>query len=108
MVGSPAFPQRTLRAYEGRTPRLDGRIDPEEWCDAEYFRSGTSWVSVFDPVTTPSDLSLRGWVKRDSRALYFAFEVIDPCIPTPTSLQRCICEFIHTHTHVHMHWGACR
>jgi len=76
LLAGGEFP-RTLSAYPGRTPVLDGRIAPGEWDDATSFTGVKDWVSQFTPSTDPQDLSLRGWVKHDGRRLYFAFDVTD-------------------------------
>ncbi len=70
------FP-RTLDAYPGSTPHLDGVISPGEWDDATQFTGVADWVPAFTKTTNPSDLSLRGWVKHDGKRLYFAFDVTD-------------------------------
>lgn len=70
------FP-RTLDAYRGSTPKLDGLISPGEYADAVEFSGVKDWIPQFTPTTNPSDLSLKGWVKHDGRRLYFAFEITD-------------------------------
>jgi SSS family solute:Na+ symporter len=70
------FP-RSLDAYPGSTPRLDGVISPGEWDDAVTFTGVADWVPAFTPTTDPKDLSLRGWVKHDGKRIYFAFDVTD-------------------------------
>jgi SSS family solute:Na+ symporter len=69
------FP-RSLNAYPGKTPTLDGVISPGEWNDATTF-TNAGWIPQFSITTDPTDLSLRGYVKHDSKRLYFAFEVTD-------------------------------
>lgn len=71
------FP-RTLEAFRGKTPRLDGRIAAGEYADATTF-SGVKgeWISTFSPVTDPADLAVKGYVKHDGKRLYFAFDVTD-------------------------------
>lgn len=69
------FP-RSLHAYRGATPKVDGVISPGEWADAEPF-TNAGWIPQFTPTTNPADLSLRGWVKHDGKRLYFAFQVTD-------------------------------
>jgi SSS family solute:Na+ symporter len=71
------FP-RTLEAFRGRTPKLDGQISTNEYADATVFTGvkGT-WISTFSPVTDEADLALKGYVKHDGKRLYFAFEVTD-------------------------------
>lgn len=56
---------------------MDGILDPGEWSDATPIAGVRDWVAEFSPVLDPGDLSLRGWVKHDSTALYFAFEITD-------------------------------
>jgi SSS family solute:Na+ symporter len=68
---------KTLDAFAGSTPKLDGAISPGEWDDATSFTGVNGWKPQFLPVTDPKDLSLRGWVKHDGRRLYFAFDVTD-------------------------------
>jgi SSS family solute:Na+ symporter len=70
------FP-RTLDAYPGKTPKLDGVISPGEWDDATRFTGVADWIPQFSRTTDPRDLSLRGWVKHDRRRLYFAFDITD-------------------------------
>ncbi len=69
------FP-RTLEAFPGKTPALDGTLSPGEWDDASTF-TNAGWIPQFSPTTDPKDLSLKGWVKHDGRRLYFAFDVTD-------------------------------
>lgn len=71
------FP-RTLEAFPGRTPKLDGQISTNEYADATVFTGvkGT-WISTFSPVTEEADLALKGYVKHDGKRLYFAFDVTD-------------------------------
>jgi hypothetical protein len=71
---------KTLHAYRGTTPVLDGVLSPGEWEDAEDFFHDPSWNSDFQPVKDGSDLSLHGWVKNDGVNLYFAFDVTDDVI----------------------------
>jgi len=70
------FP-RSLNAYPGKTPKLDGVISSGEWDDATAFSGVSDWIPQFSPTSDPADLSLRGWVKHDGRRLYFAFDVTD-------------------------------
>jgi len=70
------FP-RSLDAYPGSTPKLDGIISPGEWDGAVTFTGVADWVPAFTPTTDPKDLSLRGWVKHDGKRVYFAFDVTD-------------------------------
>ncbi len=69
------FP-RSLNAYPGKTPTIDGVISPGEWNDATTF-TNSGWIPQFSLTTDPRDLSLRGYVKHDSKRLYFAFDVTD-------------------------------
>jgi SSS family solute:Na+ symporter len=68
---------KTLEAFRGSTPKLDGVISPGEWSDATEFRGVEGWKPQFLPVADAKDLSLRGWVKHDGSRLYFAFDVTD-------------------------------
>ena len=68
---------RTLDAYLGKTPKLDGIISPGEYADATRFTGVRDWVPQFSPTTDDRDLSLVGWVKHDGKRLYFAFDVTD-------------------------------
>ena len=68
---------RTLYAYPGVTPILDGVLSPGEWEDAVQFLGVSRWISQFIPVTDPKDLSVRVYVKHDGQRLYFAFDVTD-------------------------------
>jgi SSS family solute:Na+ symporter len=68
---------KTLEAFAGSTPVLDGVISRGEWDDATPFGGVEGWRPQFLPVTEAKDLSLRGWVKHDGRRLYFAFDVTD-------------------------------
>ncbi len=68
---------RTLDAYRGRTPVLDGVISRGEWDDATEFTGVLDWISTFTHTTDPKDLALRGWVKHDGKRLYFAFDITD-------------------------------
>jgi SSS family solute:Na+ symporter len=67
---------RSLNAYPGKTPSIDGVISRGEWDDATTF-TNAGWIPQFSPTTDPKDLSLRGYVKHDSKRLYFAFDVTD-------------------------------
>ena len=71
------FP-RSLEAFRGKTPKLDGVIANGEYADATSF-SGVKgvWISTFSPVTDDKDLALKGYVKHDGKRLYFAFDVTD-------------------------------
>jgi hypothetical protein len=68
---------RSLEAFPGTTPVLDGVLSPGEWDDATIFTGPPNWVPQFSPTTDPKDLSLRGWVKHDGKRLYFGFDVTD-------------------------------
>jgi solute:Na+ symporter, SSS family len=68
---------RTLYAYPGKTPTLDGVISPGEWDDATEFAGVADWIPQFSRTTSARDLSLRGWVKHDGKRLYFAFDITD-------------------------------
>ena len=68
---------KTLLAYAGRTPVLDGELTPGEWDDATCFTGCRGWNPEFSPTTDPNDLSVTGWVKHDGQRLYFAFDVTD-------------------------------
>jgi hypothetical protein len=70
------FP-RSVEAFRGRTPVLDGILSPGEWNDATRFSGVSDWIPQFSRTTDPQDLSLRAWVKHDGRRLYFAFGVTD-------------------------------
>ena len=84
------FP-RTLEAYPGKTPVLDGVISPGEWDDATQFSGVADWIPQFSKTTDAKDLALKGWVKHDGKRLYFAFEVTDDVlygIDTPRWLPK--------------------
>lgn len=66
-----------LTSYYGTTPVLDGVLSPGEWDDATQFAGVKDWWPAFHPVTSDRDLSLKGYVKHDSRYLYFAADVTD-------------------------------
>jgi solute:Na+ symporter, SSS family len=68
---------RSLEAFRGSTPKLDGVISPPEYADAVAFTGVRDWIAQFTPTTSPNDLSLKGWVKHDGRRLYFAFDIAD-------------------------------
>lgn len=70
------FP-RSLDAYPGTTPKIDGVLSPGEWTDATTFSGVRGWTAQFTPTTSDQDLSLKGYVKHDGQRLYFAFEVTD-------------------------------
>ena len=80
-VAAGDFP-RTLKAYPGKTPKIDAVLDPGEWADAIPFEGvsgegNRKWISTFSPTTDAKDLALKGWVKHDEKRLYFAFEITD-------------------------------
>ena len=82
---------RTLEAFPGTTPRLDGVLSPGEYADATSFTGVADWIPQFTPTRDPKDLSLRGWVKHDGRRLYFAFDITDDvlyAIDTPRWLPK--------------------
>jgi SSS family solute:Na+ symporter len=70
------FP-RSLEAFRGATPVIDGRMSPGEWDDAAEFTGVRDWIAQFSPVKSDADLSLKGRVKHDGKRLYFAFRVTD-------------------------------
>jgi SSS family solute:Na+ symporter len=82
---------RSLDAWPGRTPVLDGVISPGEWDDATRFTGVLDWSHTFTPTTDPHDLALTGYVKHDGKRLYFAFDVTDDLlygIDTPRWLPK--------------------
>jgi len=84
------FP-RSLEAYPGSTPVLDGVLSPGEWDDATAFHGVADWIPQFSKTTDPKDLSLKGYVKHDGKRLYFAFDVTDDVlygIDTPRWLPK--------------------
>jgi SSS family solute:Na+ symporter len=76
LLSAGEFP-RTLHAWPGKTPRIDGHIDTGEWDDATRFHGVLDWVPQFSKTTAAKDLALQGWVKHDGKRLYFAFEITD-------------------------------
>ena len=68
---------RTLEAFAGPTPQVDGVLRPGEWSDANTFVGVKGWVSTFSPVTDPLDLAVKAYVKHDGQRLYFAFDITD-------------------------------
>ena len=70
------FP-RSLSAFPGRAPVLDGVLSNGEWDDATQFYGVSDWTPQFSRTVDPKDLSLHGWVKHDGKRLYFAFEITD-------------------------------
>jgi SSS family solute:Na+ symporter len=84
------FP-RSLDAYAGSTPKLDGVISRGEYDDATTFTGVHDWIAQFSPTTDPKDLAVKGYVKHDGRRLYFAFDVTDDVlygIDTPRWLPK--------------------
>jgi SSS family solute:Na+ symporter len=84
------FP-RSLDAYSGTPPTLDGVISAGEWDDATHFTGVLNWSHTFSPTTDPKDLALAGYVKHDAKRLYFAFDITDDVlygIDTPRWLPR--------------------
>ena len=82
---------RTLHAWRGSTPKVDGILSRNEYRDATAIRGVRDWTPQFTPTTNDKDLSLRGWVKHDGQRLYFAFEITDDVlygIDTPRWLPR--------------------
>ena len=75
-LGAGEFP-RSLDAYRGTSPTLDGVIAPGEWDDATRFTGVLHWSHTFSPTTDPKDLTLVGYVKHDGKRLYFAFDITD-------------------------------
>jgi SSS family solute:Na+ symporter len=70
------FP-RSLNAFPGRTPVIDGQLTPGEWDDATNFYGVSNWIPQFSPTRSAQDLAVHGYVKHDGKRLYFAFEVTD-------------------------------
>ncbi len=68
---------KTLYAFPGKTPSIDGVISPGEWDDATQLYGVSDWIPQFSKTTDPKDLALHGWVKHDGRRLYFAFAITD-------------------------------
>ena len=68
---------RTLDAWPGAAPTLDGVLSPGEWDDATRFTGVLDWSHTFSPTTDPHDLALIAYVKHDGKRLYFAFDVTD-------------------------------
>ena len=68
---------RTLEAFPGAAPRLDGVLAPGEWADATSFTGVLDWIPQFSKTTDPKDLALKGFVKHDGKRLYFAFDITD-------------------------------
>ncbi len=70
-------PKPELKSYFGKTPKIDGVLQPDEWDDAERFSGVRDWVPQFSPVISGQDLALIGYVKHDGEWLYFAFDITD-------------------------------
>lgn len=68
---------RELKAYRGKTPKIDGVLSKGEYDDATGFTGVLDWTPQFSRTTDPKDLALKGWVKHDGQRLYFAFEITD-------------------------------
>ena len=68
---------RTMKAYLGTPPVVDGLISEGEYADATSFKGTRDWMHQFSPPRDSLDYSLTGWVKHDGRNLYFAFDVTD-------------------------------
>ena len=74
---------RTLKAYLGTTPTLDGFISEGEYSDAEFLTGVSGWYSDMNngtACTDSLDLSVKVWYKHDGTHLYFAFDVTDNII----------------------------
>ena len=74
---------RTLTAYRGTTPVLDGYIAEGEYADAESVTGVSGWYSDTNEglaCEDSLDLSVRIWYKHDGTFLYFAFDVTDNLI----------------------------
>jgi len=52
------FP-RSLDAFPGKAPKVDGIISPGEYSDATAFTGVKDWIPQFSPTTDPNDLALR-------------------------------------------------
>lgn len=77
-----AASKRSLNAFPGSTPSIDGVFSPGEWGDATQFYGIDGWTFVSPaaskPARKPSVVSVHGFVKHDASHLYFAFDVGDP------------------------------
>ena len=67
-LGAGEFP-KSLAAFPGKAPQLDGVLSPGEWDDATRFYGVNDWVAQFTPTTDSSDLSLKGWVNWATQSL---------------------------------------
>jgi len=82
---------RTLEAWPGTVPVLDGSIAPGEWDDAAFIDGPQGWISQFAPVRDPKDLSFRVWIKHAEGRLFVAWRVRDDIlygIDTPRWLPK--------------------
>lgn len=68
---------RSVNAFRGTTPKLDGVISSGEYSDAVEVTGVKDWIPQFTPTKSPNDLALKGWVKHDGKRLYFAFDITD-------------------------------
>jgi hypothetical protein len=69
---------KTLRAYLGETPVLDGVVSPGEWDDAMQAEGLEEWnFEENEPISDSTELSLRVMVKHDGVNLYFVFDALD-------------------------------
>eukprot|EP01116_Phalansterium_solitarium_P007422 TRINITY_DN20084_c0_g1_i1.p1 TRINITY_DN20084_c0_g1~~TRINITY_DN20084_c0_g1_i1.p1 ORF type:complete len:301 (+),score=89.72 TRINITY_DN20084_c0_g1_i1:140-1042(+) len=68
---------RTIRAYKGSTPQIDGKLLFDEWTDATHFNGVQQWTATFSPVTDAADLSVDAWIKHDRDRIYLALNVTD-------------------------------
>ena len=69
---------KTLTAYRGTTPVLDGYISEGEYSDAESVTGVSGWHSDTGvPCDDSLDLSVKVYYKHDGEYLYFAFDVVD-------------------------------
>lgn len=76
-AGAAGANSRTVQAFPGSTPVIDGQIDAAEWSDATQLHGARGWLSQMSPVTNRNDLSFTVWIKHDKQRLYFAFRVKD-------------------------------
>lgn len=68
---------RSMEAFRGTAPEIDGVLSPGEWSDAAFVRGAAGWVSQFSPVTDSAELNFTIWTKHDGERLYFAFLIRD-------------------------------
>jgi SSS family solute:Na+ symporter len=71
---------RTVEAWRGSRPVVDGVLAPGEWDDAAVITGTADWMQQFSPTTDARDLSLRVLIKHDGRDLFFAFDVTDDVV----------------------------